>query len=173
MGRPVVLSITSADVIHSFWMPRVAAKRDAIPGRTNHIEFTADSVGTFPGQCAEFCGMVDDAATCRAWVADQRRPPVPADSMSALAQTGAQDFKTKGCIACHTIQGISVGTLGPNLTHVGSRTTIAAGTLPNTAEGLARWLRNPPAVKPGSLMPNLGLNDDDAAALAAYLRSLK
>jgi len=183
VGRPVVLSLTSADVIHSFWMPRVAAKRDAIPGRTNHIEFTADSIGTFPGQCAEFCGsshanmglrvMVDDSATYAAWKADQQGPPVPADSMGPLAQRGAGLYKTTGCIACHTIQGISVGTLGPNLTHVGSRTTIAAGTLPNTAEGLARWLHNPPAVKPGSKMPNLGLNDDQVAALAAYLQSLK
>ena len=183
VGRPVVLSLTSDDVIHSFWAPRVAAKRDVIPGRTNHIEFTADSVGTFPGECAEFCGashanmglrvMVDDSATFAAWVADQKRGPVPADSMSALAQRGAQVFKTTGCIACHTIRGVSVGTLGPNLTHVGSRTTIAAGTLPNTAEGLARWLHDPPAVKPGSKMPNLRLKDDQIAALAAYLQSLK
>ncbi len=183
VGRPIEVSVTSADVIHSFWTPRLAAKRDAIPGRTNHITFTADSVGTFPGQCAEFCGashanmglrvMVDDSATFTAWVADQKRPPVPADSMSALAQRGAEFFKTKGCVACHTIEGISVGTLGPNLTHVGSRTTIAAGTLPNTAEGLARWLRDPPAVKPDSKMPNLQLKDDEVAALAAYLQSLK
>jgi cytochrome c oxidase subunit 2 len=183
VGRPIEVSITSADVIHSFWTPRIAAKRDAIPGRTNHVEFTADSVGTFPGQCAEFCGashanmglrvMVEDSASFAAWVADQERPPVPADSMSPLAQRGAALYKTTGCIACHTIRGISVGTLGPNLTHVGSRTTIAAGTLPNTAEGLARWLHDPPAVKPGSKMPSLGLNDDQVTALAAYLLSLK
>jgi cytochrome c oxidase subunit 2 len=173
IGRPVVVSLTSADVIHSFWMPRLAAKRDVVPGRTNRITFTADSVGTFPGQCAEFCGdshsnmglrvMVDDSADFATWMAAQKRPPVPADSMSELARRGAGLYMTKGCIACHTIRGISAGVLGPNLTHVGSRTTVAAGTLPN----------DPPAIKPGSKMPNLQLKDDEVAALVAYLQSLK
>jgi cytochrome c oxidase subunit 2 len=102
--------------------------------------------------------------------------PAPVDT-SALALRGEAEFRkvrepaSNSCIACHTMQGISVGILGPNLSHVGSRTVIAGGILPNTAEGLARWLRDPPREKPGSLMPNVGLNDAEVAALVAFLQS--
>lgn len=189
LGRTVELSLTSADVIHSFWAPRLGGKRDVLPGRTTHLSFTPDSVGVFSGQCAEFCGashanmrlrvVVDDSAGFAAWVAGQRAPPPSPDSLPSLARRGARIFaqvrqpSNHSCILCHTIAGVSGGTIGPNLTHVASRGTIAAGVLPNTAEALRRWLRNPPAVKPGSLMPKIDLSDEEIAALVAYLRALR
>lgn len=189
VGRPVVLSMTSADVIHSFWAPRLGGKRDVIAGRTNRIRFTADSVGVFLGQCAEFCGeshanmglrvVVEDSTTFAAWIAGQQRAPAPPDSLSAAAREGLEAFRrirdpgNYSCIACHAIQGVSAGALGPNLTHVGSRTMIAGDMIPNTAEGLARWLRDPIAAKPGSKMPNVGLTEPEIAALVAYLQSLR
>jgi cytochrome c oxidase subunit 2 len=187
--RPVVLSLTSADVIHSFWIPSLAAKRDVIAGRTNHITFTAESVGTYAGQCAEFCGashanmglraMVDDSAGFAAWVKQQQRPPPAAQDLSEPANAGMEAFKkirdpaSNSCMACHTVQGMSAGVIGPSLSHVGSRTTIAGGTLPNTPDGLARWLKDPPGIKPGSKMPDIGLTDGEIAALIAFLQSMK
>lgn len=189
VGKPVVLSMTSADVIHSFWAPRLGGKRDVLAGRTNRIRFTPDSVGVFMGQCAEFCGqshanmglrvVVEDSASFAAWQQRQLAPPVPPDSLSPLAREGLEAFRkirepaSNTCIVCHTVQGISAGVLGPNLTHLAGRSTIAGGTLPNTPEGLARWLKDPPAVKPGSKMPNPGLSDAEIAALVAYLQSLR
>jgi cytochrome c oxidase subunit 2 len=182
-GRPVSLVMTSEDVIHSFWVPKLGGKRDVMPGRTTRIAFTPDSVGAFFGQCAEFCGVshanmrmrlvVDDSAGFAAWVAQEQTPPPGVEALGAVEQQGYEVFRTKGCMACHTIDGVAAGVLGPDLTHVGSRTTIAAGILPNTAEGLARWLRNPVAEKPGSLMPRMPLTEEEIAALAAYLKSLK
>jgi cytochrome c oxidase subunit 2 len=188
-GRPVALAITSADVIHSFWAPRLSGKRDAMPGRTTRLEFTADSVGTFLGQCAEFCGdshanmrlrvMVDPPAAFDAWAARQSAAPAPLDSSDALVLRGAAAFRTirnppnYSCVVCHTMAGVSGGVLGPNLSHVGSRTTIAGGTLLSDSAGIARWLHDPPGVKPGSLMPKIDLTDDEIAALVAYLHSRK
>jgi cytochrome c oxidase subunit 2 len=184
-GRPVALAITSADVIHSFWAPRLSGKRDAMPGRITRLVFTADSVGTFLGQCAEFCGvshanmrlrvMVDSPAAFDAWVARQSAPPLPVDSSDGLALRGEAAFRqirdpaNHSCVACHTIAGVSGGVLGPNLSHVGSRTTIAGGTLSSDSAGLARWLRDPLREKPGSLMPRIDLSDEEIAALIAYL----
>ena len=188
-GRPVSLRLTSQDVIHSFWAPRLGGKRDLIQGRTNRIAFTPESVGVFLGQCAEFCGeshakmglrvMVDDAATFAAWAERERAAVAPLDSLSSPVRAGLEAFRvvrepaSNSCIACHTVQGVSFGVLGPNLTHVASRTTIAAGALPNTPEGLARWLRDPLAEKPGSKMPRIDLSEDEIAALVAYLQSLR
>ena len=186
-GRPVGLSITSADVIHSFWAPQLGGKRDAIAGRTNRLAFTPDSVGMYLGQCAEFCGashanmrlrvFVDDSAAFEAWVANQQGPPPPIDPESDLARQGEEAFRkirtpaNHSCIVCHTMDGMSAGELGPSLSHVGSRTTIASGILPNTAEGLRRWLLDPVGVKPGSLMPDIDLTEEEVAALVAYLLS--
>lgn len=182
VGRPVALAMTSEDVIHSFWAPKLGGKRDVMPGRTTHIAFTADSVGEVYGQCAEFCGeshanmrmrvVVDDSTDFGAWVAQQLAPPAPADALSEQEQLGLEMYRTRGCIACHTVEGVSAGVIGPNLSHVGGRNTIASGILPNTAEGLARWLSDPPAEKPGSLMPRMPMTEDEVAALAAYLLSL-
>jgi cytochrome c oxidase subunit 2 len=187
-GRTVALAMTSADVIHSFWAPRLGGKRDVMPGRTTRIAFRADSVGDFPGQCAEFCGeshanmrlrlVVDAPAEFDAWVGRQKTPPPPADSLAGRARAGADAFRrvrqpaNHSCVACHAIEGVSFGVLGPNLTHVAARSTIAGGIVPNTTEGLTRWLRDPPGEKPGSLMPRIELTDEEIAALVAYLQRL-
>ena len=175
-GRPVQLEMTSADVIHSFWAPGLGGKRDLTPGRVTRIAFTADSLGEVAGQCAEFCGashanmrlrvFVQSDSAFQAWVAHQREPAaVPAPPA----------FAHGACIACHTIAGVpqARGTVGPNLTHVGSRSTLAGATLPNTAEWLRRWIADAPSLKPGSLMPAMPLPDDQLAALVAYLQSLQ
>jgi cytochrome c oxidase subunit 2 len=182
MGRPVAVDIETGDVLHSFWFPAIGGKRDAIPGRVNHMFFTADTTGTFPGQCAELCGVshanmrmkliVGTSDEFEAWVAGQKLGPAASDS-SSLAAQGGQFFKQSACIACHTVSGVSAGVIGPNLTHVGSRSIIAGGIYDNTPEMLAQWLMNPPARKPGSLMPNLGLTRDQVTMLVAYLTSLK
>ena len=182
VGRPVSLALETGDVIHSFWFPAVGGKRDVIPNRVNHMWFTPDSVGVFPGQCAELCGLshanmrmklfVDTPADFQAWTAAQQAAPAEPDSTS-LAGRGKQVFLEVGCVACHTIQGISPGIIGPNLTHVGSRTTIAGAIYPNDAQHLGPWIANPQARKPGATMLNLGLNQDQIAALVAYLQSLK
>lgn len=182
VGRAVAVSLETADVIHSFWFPIVGGKRDVVPSRVNHMWFTADSVGEFPGQCAELCGVshanmrmklfVRTPEEFEAWVAAQGKAPFEPDSTS-LAGKGKQVFLEVGCVACHTIQGVSPGILGPNLTHVGTRTSIAGSIFPNDAGHLAKWIANPQGQKPGATMLNLGLNPDQIAALVAYLQSLK
>lgn len=182
VGRPVVVDIETADVIHSFWFPAMGGKRDAVPAHTNRMWFTPDSIGTYPGQCAELCGIshanmrmtlvVQTPRDFEAWVAAQQAPPAQPDSGS-LAWQGKTAFGQSGCIACHTIRGVSEGPIGPNLTHVGSRTTLAGAMFPNTPEHMARWISDPTARKPGSLMPSLGLTPDQVNALVAYLQSLK
>ncbi|HEX9726875.1 MAG TPA: cytochrome c oxidase subunit II [Gemmatimonadales bacterium] len=177
-GHPVQLIMSSADVIHSFWVPKLHGKRDVMPGRTTRLAFTADSVGTFLGQCAEFCGashanmrmrvMVQAPSEFDAWVQAQRQS-TPVDTADRRVVAGRQLFG-RTCIACHAIDGIG-GAIGPDLSHVGSRTTIAAGILPNDSAGLTRWIGNPGAEKPGNLMPQFPLEPDDLAALVAYLRS--
>ncbi|HVH10299.1 MAG TPA: cytochrome c oxidase subunit II [Gemmatimonadales bacterium] len=183
-GTTVRVAITSADVIHSFWAPRLGGKRDAIPGQTNYIAFLADSVGDLPGQCAEFCGashanmrlrvIVDSAAAFRAWVQDQQRPPAT-PSKASLPEEGRAVYARSACIGCHTIQGVSPGVIGPNLTHVGSRATIAGGIFPNDSGHLAAWIADAPSLKPGAIMTRMKppLTDADIAALVAYLESLK
>lgn len=182
VGQRVALELSSIDVIHSFWVPALGGKRDTPPGQLNRILLTPAAPGDYPGQCAEFCGashanmrhwaVVLSAPDFQAWVARQKAPPAePADG-SPAAQ-GRQAFTTHACVGCHTIQGVSGGQLGPDLTHFASRKTIAGGMLPNTPGNVARWLKNPPDVKPGSLMPNLNLPDAQVAALVAYLSSLK
>ena len=188
-GRPVGLEMTSDDVIHSFWAPRLGGKRDVIKGRTNRLAFTPDSVGVYAGQCAEFCGeshanmrlrvVVQDSADFAAWVAQQQKAATEADALPAALRPGLEEFTKmrdpvlNSCLVCHTVAGISGGVAGPNLTHVASRATIAGGTIANTAEGLARWLRDPPAAKPGSKMPRVGLSEEEIARLVTYLQSLK
>jgi cytochrome c oxidase subunit 2 len=181
-GEPVTLVMTSEDVIHSFWAPKLGGKRDVMPGRSTRITFTPDSPGTFLGQCAEFCGeshanmrmrvIVEDSAGFAAWVAQEHAAPPAEETLSGDIAAGLGVFRTKGCIACHTIEGVAAGVLGPNLTHVGSRATIASGILPNTAEGMARWIRDPLGEKPGSLMPPMPMTEEELSALVAYLQSL-
>ncbi|HEV8674708.1 MAG TPA: cytochrome c oxidase subunit II [Methylomirabilota bacterium] len=181
-GQPVMLELTSPDVIHSFWVPQLGGKRDTPPGQVNRILLTATAPGAYPGQCAEFCGLshanmrhtavVQPAGEFQAWAARQKTPAAEPAEGSPAAK-GRDLFRASACVGCHTIRGVSGGGLGPDLTHVGSRRTIAGGMLPNTPAELARWLRDPPAVKPGSLMPNLHLSEAEVTALVAYLTSLK
>jgi cytochrome c oxidase subunit II len=181
-GRPVSLEIGSVDVIHSFWVPGLGGKRDATPGNQTRIVLTADTPGVYYGQCAEFCGashanmrhlaVVETPEAFQAWAAKQKEEAAtPSDGSPAAA--GLQLFRTGTCVGCHTIRGVSGGGIGPDLTHVGSRRTIAGGILPNTPENLARWVRHAPQVKPGSLMPEQSLIDAQVAALVAYLQSLR
>jgi cytochrome c oxidase subunit 2 len=183
-GRPVELEMTSADVIHSFWAPGLGGKRDLTPGRITRIAFTADSLGEVAGQCAEFCGashanmrlrvFVESDSAFAAWAARQKADAAT-PARGSPAEQGQQAFARGACIACHTIAGLpqARGTVGPNLTHVGSRTTLAGAMLPNTTEWLRRWIANAPSLKPGSLMPAMPLPDDQMAALVAYLQSLQ
>jgi cytochrome c oxidase subunit 2 len=181
IGRTANLVLRSDDVIHSFWIPALGGKRDAFPGHTNYIWMTPDSPGTFPGQCYQLCGyshanmreraVIQSQAEFDAWLAAQRQPPVMPTGGAEAA--GLQTFEQKGCAGCHTIQGISDGNVGPNLTHLASRETIAGSVLENTPADLRNWLHDPPAIKPGSIMPNLGLSDQELDSLVAYLQSLR
>ena len=179
-GRPAILELSSPDVIHSFWIPQLGGKRDALPGQVNRILLTPTTPGIYYGQCAEFCGvshanmralaLVETATEFDAWAAAQRAAPAPpADGTAA----GLRLFTTGACVGCHAVAGVSAGAVGPDLTHFGSRKTIAGGILPNTTDELVRWLADPPQIKPGSLMPNLQLSVADVRALAAYLQSLR
>jgi cytochrome c oxidase subunit II len=184
LGRTVQLSITSADVIHSFWAPALGGKRDAIPGHVNRIAFHPDSTGDYSGQCAEFCGashanmrlrvVVDSDSGFGRWATVQLAGPA-APAPRTAAERGRAVYARSACIGCHTIQGVSPGVIGPNLTHVGSRATIASGLFPNDSAHLARWIADAPAMKPGSLMMRMQppLTDADVAALVAYLQILK
>jgi cytochrome c oxidase subunit II len=179
-GRPVVINLEGPDVIHSFWVPQLGGKRDVVPGRQNRITLTADTPGEYWGQCAEFCGtshanmrlrvIVDSPAAFEQWVAGQRRPP---EIPSGPAADGKSVYTANVCVGCHTIEGVSTGLLGPNLTHFGSRTTLGAGLYPNTLENVAAWVKDAAAAKPGAKMPAVTLTDEQAHALAAYLLSLK
>jgi cytochrome c oxidase subunit 2 len=185
VAAPVQLEMTSADVIHSFWAPRLGGKRDVIQGRTTRIAFTPDSSGEYFGQCAEFCGashanmrlrvIVESDTAFRVWASRQRGEAIAPSPRDSLALRGRDVFARGACIACHTVDGIpqAKGTVGPNLTHVGGRATIAGALFPNTADNLRRWIANAPSLKPGSLMPMMPLPDDDLAALVAYLQSLR
>jgi cytochrome c oxidase subunit II len=180
-GQVIAFNLHAPDVIHSFWMPQLGGKRDVVPGRVNRITLTADEPGEYPGQCAEYCGMshanmrfrviVHTKADFEKWVAAQQGPPVQATD--PLAQKGQELFSQSACVGCHTIAGISGGVLGPNLTHFGSRRSMGANLMPNTAENVVKWIENPGHMKPGALMPDLGMRGEQSKALAAYLLSLK
>jgi len=180
IGQPVVLHLEGPDVIHSFWVPPMGGKRDVVPGRHNQMWFVIDTPGVYDGQCAGFCGashanmriklIAETPGEFERWVEAQKAPPSePAGS----AADGKAAYARLACVGCHTIRGMSAGVIGPDLTHVGSRRTIAAGLLANTPENVAAWLRAPERIKPGVKMPNLGLGEADARAIAAYLASLQ
>jgi len=181
VGQTVAFYLHAPDVIHSFWIPQLGGKRDVVPHRVNRIWLTPDTPGEYIGQCAEYCGMSHANMRFRAivhtkedwdkWVAGQQAPPV--ESQDPQAQKGREIFTQSACVGCHTIQGLSAGVLAPNLTHFGSRKTFAGGLLASTPENLVRWIENPEHVKPGALMPNLGVTGEQSRALAAYLLSLK
>lgn len=181
-GQDVELRLTSADVIHSFWIPKLNGKRDVIPGRFEFLKVRADRPGVYSGQCVEFCGashanmrlraVAHEPAEFAAWLESQSRA-APEPTPGSLAARGKEVFTAQPCFGCHTVKGVSQGRIGPDLTHVASRSTLAGGILRNDAENLAAWLRDPPGEKPGSIMPNLKLSEDDIRALVAYLEMLK
>ena len=182
VGRPVRLKLMSRDVIHSFWVPNLHGKKDMIPGHTNTTWFQAVTPGVYRGECAEFCGhqhakmafvvVAESPAEFAAWYERELQPAAqPADSLRAR---GLEVFQAATCAMCHTIRGTPTGgTMGPDLTHVGSRRTIAAGTLPNTRGNLAGWIVDPQAIKPGSHMPPNGLRPEELHALLSYLEGLR
>ena len=180
-GRPVVIELDSADVIHSFWVPRLSGKVDMIPGRRNLIRIQADAPGAYGGQCAESWGgphallgfvvVAHEPAEYAAWLARQSAP-----SPAALQpMAGSAVFARAGCGACHTVAGTAFnGQAGPDLSHVGSRRTLGAGILPNNQGTMAGWISDSQSLKPGNRMPSYAvLSGQDVRAVAAYLESLK
>jgi len=182
VGRRVRVRLRSHDVIHSFWVPGLQGKMDMIPGRVTETWLQADSAGVWRGQCAEFCGMqhakmalvvvAEPEAAFTRWLAGERAPAAePADS-AGLA--GRETFLRSGCVYCHAVRGTPAhATVGPDLTHVAGRRTLAAGELPNNAGNLYGWIANPQALKPGSHMPAVPMTNEELHAIARYLRSLR
>jgi cytochrome c oxidase subunit 2 len=182
VGRPVIVTLRADDVIHSLWVPNLAGKRDLIPGRTATLRLRADRAGTYRGQCAEFCGLEHalmallvhavPPADYEAWAANQRKPAP--DPLDAAARRGRDVFMAGNCAHCHAIAGTPAqGSIAPDLTHLASRQTIAAGMFPNNRGHLAGWIGDPQALKPGVNMPANPLPPDDLQALLAYLETLR
>lgn len=182
-GRPVYLARASDDVIHSFWVPALAGKMDMVPGRLQHLLLSAERPGVYRGQCAEYCGeqharmalhvVAQPPEAFEAWRSAQAAPA--AAPVTAGQQRGREAFLANRCDACHTVRGVSApNPRAPDLTHVGSRLHLAAGTLPNEAPALARWVAHVQQIKPGARMPSYDrLDGDTLAALADWLGSLK
>jgi cytochrome c oxidase subunit 2 len=178
VDTPIDLDLTSVDVIHSFWVPELGPKMDMLPGTTNHLRLLARRAGSYDGQCAEFCGVEHAWMRIRVVVQSQTEFTAWLDAQGMPAGTqggdGERIFLANICVNCHTIRGTpAAGTAGPELTHVASRETIAAGVLPNDVAHMRGWLADPERYKPGSLMPAVPLSDADLDALAAYLGSLR
>ena len=182
VGRPVVLRLGSSDVIHSFWVPNLHGKMDMIPGRTQEFALQADRPGVFRGQCAEYCGhqhahmalmvIAEPEDQFNAWYQAQLQP-APAPSTESQ-MNGQKVFLSGPCVMCHRIQGTDAGgRVGPDLTHVASRQTIAAGTLNNSRDHLSQWIQNSQDVKPGNRMPPIPVNGNDLNSLLDYVQSLK
>jgi cytochrome c oxidase subunit II len=181
VGQAVRLNLQSADVVHNFWVPELNGKEQMIPGQNNVWNFTAEKPGQYDGACSEYCGtqhgwmrlrvIADSPADFTTWVNAQKAPaPQSVTSTNAAAM---QIYTTNACGGCHTIQGISSGSVAPDLTHVGSRATLGAGVLANTPDNMTAWMKNPQQFKPGSLMPNFHFSDDQARQIAAFLEDLK
>jgi cytochrome c oxidase subunit 2 len=178
-GRPVRLKLISSDVIHSFWVPQLAGKMDAIPGQTNETWIEAGKAGTYRGQCTEYCGLeharmgivvvAQPPAQFRKWRAHQLAAP-PQPTGAALA--GRQQFQMH-CAGCHMVRGTeAAGAQGPDLSHLMTRQTIASGTLPNNEQSLAHWIADPQGLKPGAFMPAPGLPPAQLRDVVSYLRTL-
>ncbi|HEY3747364.1 MAG TPA: cytochrome c oxidase subunit II [Gemmatimonadaceae bacterium] len=182
VGRAVRLRLSSADVIHSFWVPELAGKTDVVPGRINKAWLKADKPGVYIARCAEYCGMQhaqmalvvvaeSDAAFAR-WLASQSAEARPPETPEE--QRGLDAFLGSPCASCHQIRGTPAGAIvGPDLTHLASRRTIGAGALPNTDGNLTGWIANSQTIKPGNAMPAMYLEPTDLHAIVEYLHSLK
>lgn len=182
VGKDVQLELESMDVIHSFWVPSLAGKLDLIPGRRNLLTLRAERPGVYRGQCAEFCGLqhghmallviAQEEADFQRWQVNQAAAAIEPSMQEADA--GKTVFNNKPCAACHTVRGTpAAGTSGPDLTHVGSRQTIAAGVLETTRGSLAAWIADPQTIKPGNNMPLVPLTSDELRQVSAYMESLK
>jgi cytochrome c oxidase subunit 2 len=182
VGRPVRIHLESRDVIHSFWVPSLHGKVDLIPGKKNALTLQVDRPGEYRGQCAEFCGyqhanmglvvVAEDDATFPAWRAHQREPAT--EPTAAEARRGKEVFLRGACALCHSVRGTEAGaTIGPDLTHLAGRKTLAAGTIPNVRGHLAGWIANAQGVKPGANMPAIALSPEDLQSLVAYLEGLR
>jgi cytochrome c oxidase subunit 2 len=181
-GRPILIKGESRDVIHSFWIPNLQGKRDLIPSYNTMLWLRADEPGVYEGQCAEYCGhqhakmrltvIAHTPEEFSRWYQSSRLPaPPPADSIAAR---GLEVFLAGPCVMCHTIRGTPAGgTVGPELTHIASRKSIGAGSLPNTRGHLAAWILDSQRIKPGNLMPPIALPPADLEALLVYLETLK
>jgi cytochrome c oxidase subunit 2 len=180
VGQPVRFTLRSADVIHSFWIPALGGKTDVIPGRVNQMWLEAAKPGVYRGQCSEYCGaehaemalriIADPPNVFAAWRSNQLADtPSPTNDLTTV---GEQRFELR-CGACHAVRGtLADGALGPDLSHLMTRTTIAAGMLPNTPANLAGWIADPQGIKPGALMPNIELSGPELNAIEAYLTTL-
>src|SRR6266702_2502425 len=177
---PTFLKLLSADTDHSFWIPQLAGKTDLIPNHPNSMWMDPHRTGVFLGQCAQYCGTqhakmllrvyVDNPEEFGAWVRAQQSPAIQDEKVAA----GRRVFETTACINCHAVGGTTAnGRFGPDLTHLMSRETIASGAAENTKENLRLWIQKPDAIKPGSLMPAMQLNDEDLDALVNYLETLQ
>jgi len=177
---PTFLTLLSADTNHNFWVPQLNGKTDLIPNRVNHMWIDPHQTGMFLGQCAQYCGVEHAKMLLRVyvhsredfdrWVERERKPAQVSDAVSE----GRRIFETTACINCHAISGtVANGLFGPDLTHMMSRETLASGAALNTHENLRLWVHTPDAIKPGSLMPAMNLNDHDLDALVAYLETLR
>ena len=180
VGQPVRVELSTADVIHSFWVPQLAGKTDLIPGQHNVAWIEADTAGTYWEQCAEYCGtqhahmamrvVADPPARFAAWQQNQRREAV----VDTTTLAGRAAFVGSACSLCHSVRGTGArGRVGPDLTHIASRQTIAAGLLPNTRGNLAGWIANTQTLKPGSAMPTVPLSGAQLQAITDYLETLK
>jgi cytochrome c oxidase subunit II len=177
---PTFITLLSADTDHSFWVPRLGGKTDLIPNHPNTMWIDPQATGVYLGQCAQYCGTQHAKMLLRIyvqskdefdlWIRQQRQPAFVDDDVSQ----GQHIFETTACINCHTVSGtVANGRFGPDLTHLMSRDTIAAGAAPNTPENLRLWIRNPNTIKPGSLMPAMQLDERELDALTAYLETLR
>jgi cytochrome c oxidase subunit 2 len=182
--RPVYLTLKSADVCHSFGVPRLAGKTDLIPGRTNHMWFQSDRPGLYFGQCAEFCGtqhanmpirvIAEPADKFELWLANEKKDHAPKSDDAETVQIGRKLFLGQSCISCHRVAGTAAqGKYAPDLTHLMSRKTLAMGMLPNTRDDLRNWIADPQKVKPGCLMPAFGLSERDLDRIVDYLATLR
>jgi cytochrome c oxidase subunit 2 len=183
LGVPLQIELDGADVIHSFWVPQFGWKKDMIPGKTNVMWVQPEQPGVYDGVCTEYCGtqhawmrirvVVEPSERFDAWIAQQRQPAAAAQGPATAR--GQQVFLSNTCVNCHAIGGTTAtARVGPDLTHVGSRTTIGAGLVENTPDTLRQWVRNAHDLKPGVLMPAYNsLSGDDLDALVQYLMELK
>jgi cytochrome c oxidase subunit 2 len=182
VGEPVTVKLAATDVIHSFWVPSLFGKQDLIPGQDNEIQFKASRPGVYRGQCAEFCGwqhahmgllvVALPPPLFQQWMSLQRAPAAPPEDL--IRKKGAEIFAAKACIMCHTVRGTSAGSrVGPDLTHFGSRQSIASATLPMSRGNIAAWVLDPQGIKPGVNMPNVSIASEELDPLVSYLAGLQ